>query len=147
MSDPEYTPKDIACFLKGANSDLALNKYKAKDMIPDYCKAVLIGFQLQSQLAAAKKREANTLQHLLDCSHENERVRQQLAAEQEKNRWIPVGERLPEKTEKDLRPQMLVFDGESINIALWRHYTFGWGFETDEGEPTHWRPIDLPKGE
>ncbi len=47
----EYTAKDIARFLSAANHDLALGKYKAKDMIPDYCKAVLIGFQLQAELA------------------------------------------------------------------------------------------------
>lgn len=51
----EYTNKDISQFLRAANHDLALGKYKAKDMIPDYCKAVLIGFQLQAELATANK--------------------------------------------------------------------------------------------
>ena len=51
----KYTSKDISQFLRAANADLALGKYKAKDMIPDYCKAVLIGFQLQADLATAKK--------------------------------------------------------------------------------------------
>ncbi len=52
------TAKDIARFLRAANHDLALGKYKAKDMIPDYCKAVLIGFQLEAELATAKRRIA-----------------------------------------------------------------------------------------
>lgn len=46
----KYTPKDIKQFLVAANSDLGLNKYKGDEMIPDYCKAVLIGFQLQAEL-------------------------------------------------------------------------------------------------
>ncbi len=71
---------------------------------------------------------------------ENER----LEAELEQHRWIPVSERLPEKTEEDLRPEFLVYDGESVTGALWRHYDFGWDFETDRGEPTHWKPIIIP---
>ena len=58
----KYTAKDIARFLQAANHDLALGKYKAKDMIPDYCKAVLIGFQLQAQLDKA----INVLRNLHD---------------------------------------------------------------------------------
>ncbi|KKK85928.1 hypothetical protein LCGC14_2768310, partial [marine sediment metagenome] len=56
-----YTAKDIARFLRAANHDLALKKYKAKDMIPDYCKAVLIGFQLQAELATAKEENQRLL--------------------------------------------------------------------------------------
>ena len=67
------------------------------------------------------------------------------------NPWIPVSERLPEKTEEDLRPEVLVYDGESVTGALWRHYGSGpasrWDFETDRGKPTHWKPIILPDAE
>lgn len=61
------------------------------------------------------------------------------------HRWIPVSEKLPEKTEEDLRPEVLVYDGESVTGALWRHYDCGWDFETDRGKPTHWKPITLPE--
>jgi len=49
-----YTAKKIAEFLEAANSDLGSNKYKGDDMIPDYAKAVIIGQQLQKQLASAQ---------------------------------------------------------------------------------------------
>ncbi len=83
----------------------------------------------------------------IDCSNHVQEVlleKEQLQAELAKHHWIPVGERLPEKTEEDLRPEVLVYDGESVTGALWRHYSFGWDFETDRGEPTHWKPIILP---
>jgi len=70
-----------------------------------------------------------------------------LQAELAKHRWIPVEEQFPEQTKDDLRPQVLVFDGESVTGALWRHYDYGWDFETDSGKPTHWKPIILPEGE
>lgn len=46
----KYTIKEIEDFLKAANKDLGSNKYSGKDMIPDYCKAVIIAQQLLKRL-------------------------------------------------------------------------------------------------
>ena len=82
-------------------------------------------------------------EHFVVCDSKTEALK--IIKVYEENRWIPVGERLPEKTEEDLRPEVLVYDGESVTGALWRHYSFGWDFETDRGKPTHWKPITLPE--
>ena len=68
-----------------------------------------------------------------------------LQAELDKHRWIPVSERLPEKTKEDLRPKLLVYNEDGIAVQEWRHYDFGWSFSDDTGEPTHWKPISLPE--
>ena len=44
-----YSTKEITEFLKAANRDLGASKYKGDEMIPDYCKAVNIGKQLQAE--------------------------------------------------------------------------------------------------
>ncbi len=49
MSD--YTDKEIADFVKAANSDLGSGKYSGDETIPDYCKAVNICQQLQATIA------------------------------------------------------------------------------------------------
>ncbi len=117
--------------------------------------------ELQSELAA---KEALIAKHVVNGLTYADRVhglQDELSAKDEllfayesvrapvnPYRWVPVSERLPEETKEDLRPQFLVFDGESVTGSLWRHYGFGWAFDTDEGDPTHWMPIPpLPKGD
>jgi len=46
----KYTDEEIAKFLKDANWDLGSNKYSGDQMIPDYCKAVIIGQQLLKEV-------------------------------------------------------------------------------------------------
>ncbi len=73
--------KVIAMVDPQANSLMSKDMPPAAKILADWSRKACDEIeQLQSQLTAAKKREANTLQHLLDCSHENERVRAQLAA-------------------------------------------------------------------
>ncbi len=50
MSDRPYTQKEIKEFIPAANRDLGSGKYKACNVIPDYCKAVEICKQFQTQL-------------------------------------------------------------------------------------------------
>lgn len=50
-----YTAEHISTFLRAANADLGSNKYTGDQMIPDYCKAVIIGKQLQDELADIKQ--------------------------------------------------------------------------------------------
>ncbi len=55
-----------------------------------------------------------------------------------KYRWVPVKERLPEKTDEDLRPKILIYNADGIAVQEWRHYAFGWRFDDFTGPPTHW---------
>ena len=74
------------------------------------------------------------------CMAEIDNLQEQLANEKEKNRWIPVGERLPEGP----GVWLVLHNGtpesyrQNDNSVLWRGFA-----ETY----THWRPITLPKGE
>ena len=43
-----YSQKEIVEFVRAANKDLGSGKYKAKDVIEDYCKAIKIIQQLQA---------------------------------------------------------------------------------------------------
>jgi hypothetical protein len=84
-----------------------------------------------------------------------QQLQSQLAAEQEKNRWIPVGERLPEAGQclvlcdnKTFQVSIRVTeddeDGIMVACGLRDYGTLYLGFDECI---THWRPIDLPKGE
>ncbi len=55
----KYTANEISTFLPAANADLGSNKYTGDQMIPDYCKAVIIGQQLQDELDKALKALRN----------------------------------------------------------------------------------------
>ena len=46
----EYSKEDINSFLIQANRDVGSHKYKGDQMIPDYCKCILIAQQLEKQL-------------------------------------------------------------------------------------------------
>ncbi|KKL80983.1 hypothetical protein LCGC14_1999290 [marine sediment metagenome] len=62
----KYTANEISTFLRAANADLGSNKYTGDQMIPDYCKAVIIGQQLQAELDTANK-ENKRLRDRLDA--------------------------------------------------------------------------------
>ena len=66
---------------------------------------------------------------------------EQLQAELEKHRWIPVSERLPESSGVVL---VLLSDGNIIQAisAYWVNYK-GWLNQSI----THWKPIILPEPE
>ncbi len=65
---------------------------------------------------------------------------QELAAEKEKNRWIPVGEGPPEKVDWK-RVVEAVEDCAKVPVFVTMEQIF-----MDEGSDfTHWRPIILPK--
>ena len=78
---------------------------------------------------------------ILKLKAENAKLKKALEA----HRWISVSERLPEKTEEDLRPKCLVYNADGPAVQEWRHYNFGWEFSSETGMPTHWKPIILPE--
>ena len=73
----------------------------------------------------------------------------QLATEQEKNRWVPVGERLLERGQpvdgyiEKLKQRIPDLKGDFVNCKKTITDSDGWTI----GGLTHWRPIHLPKGE
>ena len=82
---------------------------------------------------------------------EKNQLQSQLAAEQEKNRWIPVAERLPEEEGYYLTK----YKGDKrqcLDEKTWiRAYPFYGMFKDNwiykkptKYSVTHWRPIDLP---
>ena len=116
--------------------------------------------QLQSKLTAADKQigwlkgdnirlrrsieiRDNAIASLMNV------YKSKLAAAEEQLRWIPVGEKLPEEGQKVdgyiekllLRIPDLI--GDSVNGEKCITDSGGWQIEG----LTHWRPIDLPKGE
>ena len=58
-----YTGKEITGFLKAANSDLGSGKYSGDEILPDYCKAVIIGEQLQIEIEDWGKSHVKMLEH------------------------------------------------------------------------------------
>ena len=65
----------------------------------------------------------------------------QLRAELDKYRWIPVSEGLPERTKEDWRPKFLIYNADGAAVQEWRHYDFGWDFDGFTGRPTHYMPV------
>ena len=65
-----------------------------------------------------------------------------IAELEEKQRWIPVGERLPEDTERMLT---IVYDAfeDTTAISILQHYGDGDWFSWDSGRyvVTHWMPL------
>ncbi len=106
--------------------------------------------QLKSQLAAEKDAYHRTCERELDYAT-------QLAKAKEKNRWIPVGERLPEN------PEHGFIEIEMLQDGITPHGGYLEGFYKNgasAGRPcfrdsngctvnnvTHWRPTTLPKGD
>ncbi|KKM21497.1 hypothetical protein LCGC14_1634790 [marine sediment metagenome] len=75
----------------------------------------------------------------------------QLQAELDKHRWIPVEERLPKRHKvKEYRSNMVLVCGDNEAWrACWRYDYNQWMNADFYGlqKPTHWKPIILPKGE
>ena len=65
----------------------------------------------------------------------------QLRAELEQHRWIPVGERLPER-EADV---LTYAENSGLLVDEYCHKHGGY-WVTKGNVPTHWKPIILPKG-
>ena len=74
---------------------------------------------------------------------------EQLEADLDKHRWIPVEERLPERGEKvdgyvkKLKLRIANLKGDYVNHKQTITDSDGWQVEN----LTHWKPIILPKGE
>ena len=73
---------------------------------------------------------------------ENEKLKARIAELEEKQRWIPVSERLPEDTERMLT---IVYDAfeDTTAISILQHYGDGDWFSWDSGRyvVTHWMPL------
>ena len=119
---------------------------------------------LQSQLTAAEKENADLEQQINMCIEsgaelgdqiigEHDQTKKRLAAAEEKLRWIPVGERLPEHNQ-----EVIVFAKNSYWYCRKYKTKDGFGSGGMEGfhnigstmvmptmNVTHWRPITLPK--
>lgn len=91
-----------------------------------------------------------------DCGNEQfatiEQLQAELAAEQEKNRWIPVSEMLPEKVHRtktlffNCSDDVIVSDGNSWCSGRYKFLSESWGrSDHNVGEVTHWRHIHLPE--
>ncbi len=90
--------------------------------------------QLKTHLAAVKKRAM--------------RLARRLDAEQEKNRWIPVGERLPEeKVPNGLSRRVWCYNSKLQETWEGRYIPKINKWTRTFPYPTHWRPIDPPEGE
>ncbi len=76
-----------------------------------------------------------------------EQLQSELATEQEKNRWIPVEERLPKRGQlvdgyiENLKQRIPNLKGDYVNCKETITDSEGWGIEG----LTHWRLITLPK--
>ena len=70
------------------------------------------------------------------------------ATERQDDKWIPVGERLPEDTERMLT---IVYDAfeDTTAISILQHYGDGDWFSWDSGRyvVTHWMPLPEPPQE
>ena len=79
---------------------------------------------------------------------ENEKLKARIAELEEKQRWIPVSERLPEDTERMLT---IVYDAfeDTTAISILQHYGDGDWFSWDSGRyvVTHWMPLPEPPQE
>ncbi len=77
---------------------------------------------------------------------------EQLQAELDKHRWIPVSERLPKKS-KTGHPQqteyVYLYTGKKSMIEAFYDYYYKEWYNSDgtSVQGTHWKPIILPKGE
>jgi len=78
-----------------------------------------------------------------ELTEENEKLNARIAELEEKQRWIPVSERLPE-CDKDV----LVFWGKALDGSTIDWFGTAWRNECDDGKwctdpivPTHWMPL------
>ena len=84
-----------------------------------------------------------------EISAENARLRAELDAERERNRWIPVSEKLPEDEENVL---VNITEVDGSPVIDFGYYTPGnnafEGWQTNYfmafGKVTHWRPLPEP---
>ena len=83
-----------------------------------------------------------------DLREENANLTARIAELEEKQRWIPVSERLPEDTERMLT---IVYDAfeDTTAISILQHYGDGDWFSWDSGRyvVTHWMPMPEPPTE
>ena len=79
---------------------------------------------------------------------------EQLQAELEKHRWIPVSERLPKDDgqvwilyEKTGYTYNAFYDQNVLHFSqkTWQIFDYSGGYKKAEVEPTHWKPIILPE--
>ena len=81
---------------------------------------------------------------ICELQQQNDELRDEIARLREERRWIPVGERLPEKYQRVI----VAFTPDSRGVVEVCEAVHGFGsdFETDKGcyECSHWQP--LPPG-
>ena len=74
------------------------------------------------------------------------KLKEQVEAE----RWIPVVERLPDRDGDESQLVYVVFDYYDETVVGIGYFDFKWKvWDTNQKtqEVTHWKPINLPKGE
>ena len=80
--------------------------------------------------------------------------KKELEAELDKHRWIPVSEKLPEDDsqvwicyEKTGYTYNAYYDQNVLHFSqkTWQIFDYSGGYRKAEVNPTHWKPIILPK--
>ncbi len=100
--------------------------------------------QLQAKLATLQKENTEWQEQIAHHCIEIAELNEQLTAEKEKNRWIPVGERLPVKPKETEQIECV-----DKHKRVWARSLFPNLFDKVDlvkDGVTHWRPITLPEG-
>lgn len=114
--------------------------------------------QLQAELAAEKKAVETLTIFFEDAKTQIRNGIDRWQAEKEKNRWIPVGERLPDAQQHVLLVckgrnfsyvrmgyRSVPFPDEAPDVYGWYLITGPVNQERTQLQITHWRPIHLPE--
>jgi hypothetical protein len=111
----------------------------------------------QDEISRDYHGEVIKLQNMVEIERgERVKLRAELEAAKAANRWIPVGERLPELSRKVCedfyKSDLVLFIDDTGHYHTGMYTTLGWFSETDDYSVvvTHWKPLlepsqDTPK--
>lgn len=86
----------------------------------------------------------DSINELVEKLEEKDKEIAALKAEVEKERWIPVSERLPEEEDADIFYEVQWFTTNIGSVIEKYNYDFA-EWEMDNKEVTHWKPINQPQ--